>query len=132
MTERGDGAHGRDEPLADLVAEVEARRGRDTETFDDAFTEERVGDIDVDALWDDLLAEDSGELVVAAPREGSEDDRDVRLIPKSTCHGCPHVGDPPALRCTHDGTDIVAMVDTERFRVADCPMVVDEVDPLDG
>ncbi|UPW01141.1 hypothetical protein M0R88_03325 [Halorussus gelatinilyticus] len=51
--------------------------------------------------------------------------RDVRTIPKTTCHGCPHFGDPPELHCTHESTDILAMVDSERFRVADCPIVVD-------
>ncbi|WP_458189286.1 hypothetical protein [Haladaptatus sp. NG-WS-4] len=134
MTDDGDerrSAEQQDEPLADLAAEVETRRNRDREAFEDAFTEVDVEDVDADDLWHDLLAEDSGELVVAAPREESANDRDVRTIPKSTCHSCPHFGDPPKLDCTHDGTDIVAMVDTEHFRVADCPMVVDDVEPLD-
>ncbi|WP_458205711.1 hypothetical protein [Haladaptatus sp. NG-SE-30] len=128
-----DATTGRAEPLADLAAEVETRRSYEKESIDDSFVEVEVDvdDIDADDLWDDLLAEDSGELVVTAPREESEDDRDVRTIPKSTCHGCPHFGEPPTLHCTHDGTDILALDDMEHFRVADFPMVVDEVDPLD-
>ena len=126
----------RNEPLADLAAEVESRQGAsgttlNREEFDDTFTEIDVESVDVDDLWADLMAEDSGELVVAAPREESEDDRDVRTIPKTTCHGCPYFAEPPAVHCTHERTDILSMVDTERFRVADCPMVVDEGTPLD-
>ena len=60
------------------------------------------------------------------------DGRDVRTIPKETCHGCPHVGDPPELRCTHDGTDILAMPDADHFRVADCPMVVAGEEDIGG
>ncbi|EFW93432.1 hypothetical protein ZOD2009_06192 [Haladaptatus paucihalophilus DX253] len=120
----------RDEPLADLAADIEERRKRKSTSVDDAFREENVGDIDTDELWADLLREDSGELVVSAPREAGRDDRDVRTIPKATCHGCPHVGDPPSLHCTHEGTDILSMPDTDHFRVADCPMVADE-DNLD-
>ncbi|GAA0228358.1 hypothetical protein ACFFQF_12460 [Haladaptatus pallidirubidus] len=125
---------GRDEPLANLAKGVEARRNRnptrDRGELDDAFTEERVGEADVNDPWAELETEDSGDLVVSAPRETIEDDRDVRTIPKSTCRDCPHFGDPPSVHCTHDGTDILTMIDIEQFRVADCPMVVDEKTPL--
>ena len=48
------------------------------------------------------------------------------VVPKTRyCQSCPHFGDPPALSCTHEGTDIVAVVDGERFRVRNCPMVDD-------
>ncbi|WP_238398208.1 hypothetical protein [Halorussus salinus] len=60
-----------------------------------------------------------------ADRAADPAGRDVRTIPKTTCHGCPHFGEPPELACTHEGTDILAMVDSDHFRVADCPMVVD-------
>ncbi|WP_435154900.1 hypothetical protein [Haladaptatus sp. DFWS20] len=136
MTDGWDGENTdeRDEPLADLAAEVESRRTHEPTAnrreFEDAFTEVTVEDVDVDDLWADLEAEDSGDLVVSAPREESENDRDVRMIPKTTCHGCPQFAEPPTVRCTHEGTDILAMVDTEQFRVADCPMVVDEDTPL--
>jgi len=119
---------GRDEPLSDLASDIEERRNRKSERVDDAFEEVDVGDVDTDELWADLLNEDGGELVVSVPREAGWDDRDVRTIPKTTCHGCPHVGDPPNLQCTHEGTDILSMPDVEHFRVADCPMVADEDD----
>jgi len=67
----------------------------------------------------------------APATEWPDPDRDVRTIPKDTCHSCPHFGEPPELACTHEGTDILAMPDSEHFRVADCPMVVDE-ESIDG
>ncbi len=128
MSDRSQDPEGRDEPLSDLVSDIEERRNRKSERVDDVFEEVNVGDVDTDDLWADLLNEDSGELVVSAPREAGRDDRDVRTIPKTTCQGCPHVGDPPNLRCTHEGTDILSMPDVDHFRVADCPMVADEDD----
>jgi hypothetical protein len=118
----------RDEPLSDFVSGIDQRRNRKSERVGDAFEEVEVGDADTDELWADLLGEDGGELVASAPREPRWDDRDVRTIPKTTCHGCPHVGDPPNLRCTHEGTDILLMPDIDHFRVANCPMVADEDD----
>ncbi|WP_231185188.1 hypothetical protein [Haladaptatus sp. DYF46] len=133
MNDRSPNPEGADEPLSGLVSDIEERRNRKSERVDDAFEEVDVGDVDTDELWDDLLNEDGGELVVSVPREAGWDDRDVRTIPKTTCHGCPHVGNPPDLRCTHEGTDILSMPDVEHFRVADCPMVADEdVDDLDS
>ncbi|MFH5800074.1 hypothetical protein [Haladaptatus sp. CMAA 1911] len=128
MSDRSPNPEGADEPLSGLVSDIEERRNRKSKRADDAFEEVDVGDVDTDELWDDLLNEDGGELVVSVPREAGWDDRDVRTIPKTTCHGCPHVGDPPDLRCTHEGTDILSMPDVEHFRVADCPMVADEDD----
>ncbi|KZN25722.1 hypothetical protein A4G99_04575 [Haladaptatus sp. R4] len=115
------------EPLGTLAAEVEERRNRRSEAVaaDETFVEMDVGEVDAEEVWADLLGEDSGELVVAAPRV-EEDDRDVRVVPKTTCQGCPHVADPPTLRCTHEGTDILSMDDMDHLRVADCPMVADD------
>lgn len=128
MSDRSQDPERRDEPLSDLVSDIEERRSRKSERVDDVFEEVNVGGVDTDDLWADLLSEDSGELVVSAPREAGRDDRDVRTIPKTNCQGCPHVGDPPNLRCTHEGTDILSMPDVDHFRVADCPMVADEDD----
>ncbi|MCO8243340.1 MULTISPECIES: hypothetical protein [unclassified Haladaptatus] len=122
-----DTGSGRNEPLGNLAAEIEERRKRRSETgsADETFVEMDVGEVDAAEVWADLLGEDSGELVVTAPRV-EEDDRDVRVVPKTTCQGCPHVADPPTLRCTHEGTDILSMGDMDHLRVADCPMVADD------
>jgi hypothetical protein len=55
---------------------------------------------------------------------GSEDEYDDRIVEKREyCQRCPHSTDPPTLACTHDGTAIVEVVEMDRFRVRNCPMV---------
>lgn len=119
----------REGPLADVASEVDERRRRTTGT-DDPFESVEVGEIDGGKLWE-RLAEGNDRTVVTVPSEETDgeedsDSRDVRTIPKATCHGCPYFGEPPELACTHEGTDILEMPDAEHFRVADCPMVVEE------
>lgn len=125
--ESGDGAASdeatddRDAPLADLRRDVEERRdAAESDEFDDRFTDVDVGTIDEDEVWE-ALADASDEPLYTS--EGSEAGRDVSVVQKRLCHRCPHFADPPELACTHDGTEIDAEVDTEQFRVLDCPMV---------
>ncbi|WP_435176021.1 hypothetical protein [Halorussus sp. AFM4] len=117
----------REGPLADVAAAVDERRRERDGT--DPFDAVDVGELDGEALWE-RLAEDEDAPAVTPPAEADDvewsDGRDVHTIPKATCHGCPHFGEPPALACTHEGTDILAMPDAEHFRVAGCPMVGDD------
>lgn len=121
----------REGPLADVASEVDdRRRRRRTSDAPDPFESVEVGEVDGEQLWE-RLAEGEDRVAISAPPEETDGDdgldgRDVRTIPKTTCHGCPHFGEPPKLACTHDGTDILEMPDSEHFRVADCPMVVEE------
>jgi hypothetical protein len=127
----------REGPLADVASEVDERR-RKRDERSDAFESVDVGELDGEKLWERLAEdEDADDAAVTVPLEEAtpadeteldDDGRDVRTIPKDTCHSCPHFGDPPELACTHEGTDILAMPDSDHFRVADCPMVVEEED----
>jgi hypothetical protein len=124
----------REGPLADVASEVDERRRKRGDS--DAFESVTVGELDGEKLWEQLAAGDDGPTVAvpadeAPAAEWPDPDRDVRTIPKDTCHSCPHFGEPPELACTHEGTDILAMPDSEHFRVADCPMVADE-ESIDG
>lgn len=123
---RGERPPEREGPLSDLAAEVDERRRRSDDDSFEAFESVEVDEIDGEQLWARLADEDGRTVGVAAPPEESADDRDVRTIPKDTCHGCPYFAAPPEVACTHEGTDILELVGTDRFRVADCPMVVDE------
>jgi hypothetical protein len=118
----------REGPLADVASEVDERRRRREESGD--FESVDVGELDGEKLWEQLAEGDDGPTVTVPPEEApaaeQDVDRDVRTIPKQTCHGCPHFGEPPELACTHEGTDILAMPDSDHFRVADCPMVDEE------
>lgn len=122
----------REGPLADVATEVDDRR-QTREEASDPFESVDVGKLDGEKLWEQLAEGDDGAtaavpLEVTPEAEWDEEGRGVRTISKDTCHGCPHFGDPPKLACTHEGTDILAMTDSRHFRVADCPMVVEEED----
>ena len=117
-------------PLADLAATVDERRhdrASESDELADGFTVEEVSELDREELWADLRGEAEGrDASESPPSADAASDRAVRTIRKRTCHGCQFFGEPPDLHCTHDGTAIVEMVDTEQFRVADCPMVDDD------
>ncbi|MFC3477192.1 hypothetical protein [Halobacterium litoreum] len=118
---------GEDAPLSGLRDDVDERRGRDDDEFEELFSEMSVGEVDEDAVWEELSDAADDPVVETAPATDSAADanRDVTVVDKRLCHGCPHFADPPHLGCTHDGTTIEAEVDTEQFRVADCPVVAE-------
>ncbi|WP_276298875.1 hypothetical protein [Halorussus lipolyticus] len=148
----------REGPLADVASAVDERRRKRREEADgaDAFESVEVGELDGEKLWEQLADDGDGPAVTVPPEEAQSEttasgdstaaptaasvggdrtadgDRDVRTIPKDTCHGCPHFGDPPEVACTHEGTAILAMPDTDHFRVADCPMVADDDEDIGG
>lgn len=116
-----------DAPLADLRDAVQEDAAGDDD-FDEFFEESDEDVIDGEEAWDELLDE-SGTTGGVAEVVETDEARDVRVIESRVCHGCPYFTDPPEVACTHDGTDIREVVDTSHFEVADCPMVVDDVDP---
>jgi len=127
-----------DAPLSDLRRDVDERRGRDDDDFEELFAEMEVGDVDEAEVWAEL-AESADEPVVDpgavadAVGEPGDADGDATVVDKSLCHGCPHFADPPETACTHDGTTIEAEVDTGHFRVRNCPVVAEREsrDPSD-
>lgn len=123
-TEPHDADPDREAPLSDLAAEVERRRehaDEDREEFDDLFSEESVGEVDRETLWAQVTAEEP----TAGPGEGTAAaGRELRVVEKAGyCQGCPHFSDPPAVHCTHEGTEILEVADTDRFLVSNCPVV---------
>ncbi|MFB6299029.1 MAG: hypothetical protein ABEH65_02075 [Halobacteriales archaeon] len=130
-----EGEADRDGPLAGLAEAVDERRKNrgDDDIGLEGFDEQEFTEIDSDQLWAEL--ERSGDEPVAVgdpPDEKPDVDGDVRVIPDSTCHRCRFFDTPPAVACTHEGTEILEMVDDDHFKVVDCPMVVDEDDADDG
>jgi len=127
-----DAAHGdpdtpsaREAPLSGLARSVRGTVDGRTE-FDELFERKDVDELDEEALWEQLegtadpLEEPTGSLEVAPPVPA---DQEVRELPKATyCHLCEHFSEPPELRCTHEGTEIIELVDLETFRVAGCPV----------
>jgi hypothetical protein len=122
----GDADARSDEPLSELRDELSDRGEVADEEFDELFEEIDVGTVDKESLWEEL-SETAEEPLFAADAE-TVPDADVTVVEKSLCHRCPHFGDPPELHCTHEGTSIDAEVDTEHFRVVDCPIVAQRAD----
>jgi len=131
--DRADG----DAPLEDLAREVRGRReARQSQTADaddppddDLFESVDVGDVDDEAVWESFVEGETGpegQVGLGAEAERA-DDPDERVVPKRDfCQRCPHFAAPPEMACTHEGTTIVEAVDTDRFRVRNCPVVEDE------
>lgn len=47
----------------------------------------------------------------------------LRVVSKRRyCQRCEHFAEPPRTACTREGTEIEALVGTDRFRVRNCPV----------
>lgn len=95
------------------------------ETGDDPFEQMEVGDIDEEAVWSELGADDGDEsladLSAAIEVDGEAEEA---VVPKNQfCERCEHFSEPPDVSCGHDGTEIREFVDVEHLRVVDCPVV---------
>ncbi|MFB6255938.1 MAG: hypothetical protein ABEH58_04290 [Haloplanus sp.] len=127
-----------DVPLEDLAREVRGRReAREPRTAEDAdgppdddlFESVDVAGVDAEAVWESFVEGETGpgEQVGIGAEAERVDDPDERVVPKRDfCQRCPHFAAPPETACTHEGTTIVEAVDTDRFRVRNCPVVEDE------
>lgn len=122
-----DGSGG-DESAGFSVDESTDRDGessdRDGERADDAaaelFEETAVEELDSDRVWAQLQSDETDP-------SGRVQGRNIREFDKrSYCHRCPHFSEPPAVRCAHEGTTILELVDVRTFRVANCPVVLEE------
>ena len=109
------------EPLSGLADRIdEGDVGEPTDEVDDLFDRETVGEIDRDRLWQRLEEEE-------LPDPDLDGDRDVREIDAHAyCHGCDQFAEPPEVACRHEGTTILEMPSLGTFRVADCPVVLEE------
>lgn len=111
----------------------------DGEPIDDPFTEMEVEDIDEDDVWSEITEEangdsgsdtealSDGETALEETVIGAHDvptDADEAIVEKrSYCQRCEFFAEPPDVACTNEGTEIVELLDTERFRVRNCPVV---------
>ncbi|GGJ06180.1 hypothetical protein GCM10008995_15110 [Halobellus salinus] len=139
-------------PGADIDPELST--GSPPDPDEDPFEQMSVGEIDEETLWSSLGSDDTAGVgadtasdaepgspgdVGPASGVGSVGDAGdagsklpEHVVPKDTyCQSCPYLDGPPALACTHEGTEIVEVVDNERFRVRNCPMVEDGVEPTE-
>lgn len=122
--EAGSGAPAAGAPLSDLADEVAGSRSDATD--EGLFEAVEVDRVDGEALWDAVV--DESEAPEPSPEgEAAAVDADERVVDKREyCQRCEHFSAPPTVACGHAGTDIVEVVDGDRFRVRDCPMVGDD------
>jgi len=110
----------RDEPSIDPGG---SREGDPFESMGDAFTEMDVEGVDPDDIWQRLTsAESRGSVTQEAERTYAE------VSKHSYCEQCEHFSEPPAIDCSHEGTEIVEFLDMDRVRVVDCPIVAERKD----
>lgn len=85
-----------------------------------AFQEMDVGEIDEDEVWRQISdAQSRGSVKGARERDYAE------VSKHRYCERCEHFTEPPEVRCTNEGTEILEFVDNESVRVADCPVVAE-------
>jgi|GEM_PF-956903 len=111
-----------DEPLGDLAERLNREDREALEAGESAFEEVDTGEVNIEDVWERL------EAGPGPHGEALDEEEDVRRIPRSVCHDCPHFGDPPKLHCTYEGTTIREMPDSEHFVVVECPVVAGEED----
>lgn len=132
MTEREAGndasstdASGDRAPLSELAETVTERRNRsDADAFDALFTEQSFEDVAGESIWEDV--DDSNRSAYGAVDEViDEGERTYVVSKRNFCEQCRHLSSPPAVACTHDGTEIREFVDKDHVRVHACPVVHD-------
>lgn len=120
-------------PLSELA--------RDAQTSDEAdsselFEEVDVGDVDAEAVWETVVEEGEppeevlgeGPEAGAARPAGAADEHVINK--REYCQRCEYFSEPPDVACGHEGTDILEMPDGDRFRVRNCPKVIESEEEL--
>ncbi|WP_416840883.1 hypothetical protein [Haloferax sp. DFSO52] len=122
-------------PLSGLADRIDARRTTADATADERdalFEEVRVTELESSEVWASLAQDDpDGDDGVGVGAEAEPLDHTAgatdHIIPKSGfCQRCEFFGAPPVLSCDHEGTTIVEVVDSDSFRVRNCPFVEDD------
>lgn len=113
----------RREPLADLAADVDARRERSAgDVFEEAFAEQPYESIDEGSEWD--ASDEDEESEFGAVGEVIEAGEKTYVVSKRNfCERCRYFSEPPDVHCTHDGTEIREFVDMDHVRLYSCPIV---------
>jgi len=123
-----------DAPLSELAAEAsESSEAERSELFEEVD----VGGVDSEAVWDAVVEEGNPpEEILGEPAEEPTTPeptgvQDEHVIDKREyCQRCEFFTQPPTVACTNDGTQIVELVDSDSFRVRNCPKVQGDSDDL--
>lgn len=122
----GEGDVDADAPLSDLAEEAQASSEAERSEL---FEEVDVGDVDPEAVWEAVVEagdppeEMFGEPEGASPAEPTESPDEHVIDKREYCQRCEFFCAPPTVACTNEGTEIVELVDSDSFRVRNCPKV---------
>jgi hypothetical protein len=105
------------------------------EDIGDPFEEVDIEDIDEDDVWEEITGEtadtdvetvgeaESSTEESALAAEAAADENEAIVQKSSYCQKCEFFAEPPEVACTNEGTEIIDLVDSDRFRVRNCPVV---------
>lgn len=124
-------------PLADLARSMEEEP--EEAPGEDLFEEMEVGGLEAEAVWETVAESETegagpgsggpGGAVEEVEPEGPAPDGEHVVDKREFCHRCTHFTEPPETACAHEGTEIVEVVDSDHFRVRNCPMVGEDDRP---
>jgi hypothetical protein len=129
-----------DDPFAALESDEPATDFGPSEN--DLFTEVDVDDVDDESVWAELAGDDAqaapdadADVDLSAepstdgeplPEESAETTPTVTetiVRKRSYCEKCEYFAEPPEVGCGYPDGEIVELIDTERFKVRNCPIV---------
>ncbi|MFB6117833.1 hypothetical protein [Halosegnis sp.] len=118
---------GDEDPFAELDEFGDAAPVSDDELFTEMDLEvEQLADADVDEL---LSGEADGVETPSVGLDATPErpaDTEGVVVPKSQyCERCDYFSEPPTVACTHEGTAIHELVNTDHLLVTDCPVVAE-------
>ncbi|WP_143423132.1 hypothetical protein [Halegenticoccus soli] len=136
-----------DESLFERVEAGERDGARELHASESGPTDRSLGDLVAEASREDgeIADERAWTALASGGGDGSNDPgaertdrepsggrvgdlRPERVVPKREyCQRCRHFAAPPRATCAREGTEIVEVVDLDRFRVRGCPMVDGDV-----
>lgn len=108
----------------------------------DLFTEVEVDDVDDESVWAELAGDDAqtapdadadvdlspepsveGESLPEETDEPTPTATETIVQKRSYCEKCEYFSEPPEVGCGYPDGEIVELIDTERFKVRNCPIV---------
>lgn len=112
-----------DAPLGDLAREYEQEEPTDEDDpFMDMSVEEAEEEVDWEALLEgEIEPEPPGQAEPGAAEQIAPEEHVVDK--RKFCQRCNYFSEPPEVSCSHEGTEIVEVVDSDHFRVRNCPIV---------
>lgn len=127
---------GEENPFADIDGDIDAEDGVEGSEL---FEQVDVANVDAEAVWDAVVEGEQppedlleGEEETARAAEPTESPDEHVVNKREYCQRCEFFGAPPDATCSNEGTEIVEMLESDQFRVRNCPKVAADDEALSG